>query len=261
MIDFEDNSHVFFEPERLGFTDSKSNDEYYYQLFFSTYEVYYDQSGVLYTDELEGFSKAEAVRRVRELAGELGITHLAEPIVFGVTAESANNYFIKEKQYYDDDNFEYTEWTKNDEAYFITFPLLYNGIPSETNEVSVPEHSYHGSYIKAIVTPNKVVYFSGEEITTSEYITGKFIEINFEASDILKKIVSDYSQRVLPDEIEFYNCELTYAPIDKSDDKWILAPAWRFDYAITSTDVGASGRLQEFYNAETGNRIAFEWQN
>ncbi len=270
VIMFDDDSYVSYEAERLNYNNKKANDEYSYQIFFSNLEIFYENRDYSYVSELEGFSKANAVKRVRELAEKLGITHLAEPIVYGLTAEEANKYFLAEKQFYNSGDYEYTEWERADEVYFITFPLLYNGIPSEINAVSVPESSYDGSYVKAIVTQNSITYLSCEGITMPDYAVGKSVKVNFSAEDILSKIVSAYSQIVLSDNVDFYDCELTYAPIEKlSNGESILAPVWRFDYALSGVtydeildkNLEYSTRYNEIYNAETGNRIAFEWQH
>lgn len=263
LID-DEGSYISFEPESIGCYCAAQNDKYHYKYLFSTYEVYYDNPDISYVSELEGFSKDNAVKRVRELAEKLGITNLGEANVFGVTAESANDFFDKEQEY----NNDYTEWTKEDEAYFITFPLTYEEIPLETVRVAVPGYSYDGSYIKAIVTKNDIIDFSCAGITEPEYVIGDAVKINFSAEDILSKIVSAYSQRVLTDKLEFYNCELTYAPVDKlSNNDWVFAPIWRFDYALSgeyeidNKKIELSARYSEMYSAETGNRIAYEWQN
>ena len=209
FFEFDDDSYVSFEAERLSYNNKKTNDEYSYQFFFSNLETFYENRDCSYVSELESFSEADAVKRVRELAKKLGITHLAEPIVYGLTAEEANKYFLAEKQFYNSDDYEYTEWESVNEVYFITFPLLFNGVPTETNSVSVPGSSSDGSYVKAIVTQNSITYLSCEGITMPEYAVGKSVKVNFNAEDILSKIVSAYSQIVLSDNVEFYDCELT----------------------------------------------------
>ena len=242
FFEFDDDSYVSFEAERLSYNNKKTNDEYSYQFFFSNLETFYENRDCSYVSELESFSKADAVKRVRELAKKLGITHLAEPIVYGLTAEEANKYFLAEKQFYNSDDYEYTEWESVNEVYFITFPLLFNSI----------------------------TYLSCEGITMPEYAVGKSVKVNFNAEDILSKIVSAYSQIVLSDNVEFYDCELTYAPIEKlPNGEIVLAPVWRFDYALSSViydesldkNLEYSARYNEIYNVETGNRIAFEWQH
>lgn len=269
VIVFDDDSYVSFESERLNYNNRKINDEYSYQILFSNLELYYGEPAPSFVSEIEGFPKTDAVKRVKALAEKLGITHLAEPIIYGVNADSANEYFLEQQQYYES-NSEYTKWKITDGAYFITFPLLYNGVASEINAVSVPDSSYDGSYVKAIVTQNSITYLSCEGITMPEYAVGKLVKVNFSAEDILSKIVSTYSKIILPKNVEFYDCELTYAPIEKlSNGESILAPVWRFDYALSSVthdeildkNLEHSSRYNEIYSAETGNRIAFEWQH
>ncbi len=261
---FDDGAYMFFEPSRIGY-DGLGADEYYYKFFFGKYETYYNARDIVYSSELEGFDKADALKRVTDITDKLDIKNLGEPIIFGITMESANSFFLGEKnerEAYNDGEFEYSEWTKDDEAYYITFPLEYNEIPVEINEVSVPGHSSTGSFVKAVVTKNGVLYFECEGITDAGYKNGENIKLGYGATDILSRIVSEYSQKVLTGKVEYYNCELTYAPVDKpSENEWTLAPVWRFDYAASFSSVDISGRKHDFYSAETGNRIAYEWQN
>lgn len=264
-------SYISFEPESVGY-NAPLDGEVNHSIYFSEYDTYFVNPMVSYVSELEGFSSESAVQRVRDVAKKLGITNLGDPIVFGVTADIANNYICYQKRecdFYDepygDDDFK--AWTKDDEAYYITFPLMYEGIPLENNGVYVPGYSYAGSYVKAIVTKDKIIDLNCMGITSPEYIIGDPAKINFSAKDILSKIVSDYSRKVLPIKLEIYNCELTYAPVDKLDNnEWVFAPVWRFDYAsyneyyyvgLGNTAENATRQI-EIYNAETGNKIVYD---
>lgn len=266
VIQFDDESFLFFEASHISVSVPAENDLYKYALLFGTADTYYDTPYVSFESELNGFPEYDAIKQAKSLFEELGITNLAEPIVLGLTAEEANKYLLKEKQdykeYYDEE-YNYNEWTEDDEVYFITFPLLYNEIPTETNDVYVTGASYSGSFAKAVVTKNGIFSFECNGITVPEYTNGENIKICYSPNDILKSIVFEYSQKKLTNEVIFYNCELTYAPAEKvSYDEWRLVPVWRFDYAVVDNVAdGESTRYYEVYNAETGNRISFEWQN
>lgn len=270
----ERNSAIYFEPGRMGY-HAPLEGTINYSIFFSCLDLYYVDPFISYVSELESFSKEEAVQRVRDEAEKLGIANLGEPTVFGVTAESANEYHLNEKREAEffGETYDYITWTRDDEAYFITFPFVYEGVQRDTNDVFVPEFYYDcSSSVKAIVTKNEIIDLECRGITMPEYTVGEPVKINYSAKDILSAIVSDYSQIKLPVEVEFYNCELLYAPVEKNGNEWVLSPVWVFDYCMYGDVYNDyfdtvfdelprnATRNAEIYNAETGKRIAYEQQ-
>lgn len=269
-LDME-NTMITFETERMSYEQPRIA-----SLRYRLFEDMVDdvEPFVSYVSELDAFSKEDAIQRVKDVTEKLGITNLGEPTVVGQTSESVNNYFFechKESEYFGwkPDNI---TWTKDDEAYYITFPLVYEGIPIETNRMYVPDYGYEPqSFVKACVTKNDIISLRCRGITSPDYKIGDAVKINFSAEDILEKIVSDYSQIILDDEVEFYNCELTYAPVEKiENNEWVLAPVWRFDYRVYRElyneyydavfDELPVHAVHEYvvYNAETGNKIVNE---
>lgn len=266
---FEDDGggdYVGFEPGRVSDRRLTSRGNMHNSIM--SYLTKAETDKLTTVDELDGFTKADAVNSVKDLARGLGITHLGEPDVFALTAEEVNRYLYEESRLAESETGAappYTEWTKNDEAYFITFPLVYDGIQVAACDVAVTgvtDNFTNGSKIDAIVTRDGILDFKCDGITSPDYEMGKATAINFGAADILSKIVSDYSNRSLMNEYEFYDCELVYGPIRKLDDgRWVYAPMWRFDYTEKTPYEPEKIRHQLIYNAETGNEIALEWNN
>lgn len=260
-----------------------------YTLFYSAHDIEYIDPHIKYSDVLDGFSKEDAIQRAKETAEKLGITNLGEPIVYAMTAEDANAYFdyewqshkLADEKYKDDpDHIKLTEdakpeqWTKDDEAYFIKFPLVYGGIPLETSDVALEKDVegwgyFAGARIQVVVTRDDIVIFDGWDITTPEYTVGDPVKINFTGEEILNKVNSENPLNNPPNMVNYYGCELVYVPVDKIDNnEWVFAPAWR-------VDCGTIHEFEDFldgvtrtwewhdtiiYNAETGDRIKFDWE-
>ena len=259
--------------ERFEYYDQSDVSHY---IFLSSAGLYYDEPTIKQSDALDGFSEEDAIGRVRETAEKLGITNLGEPSVFAMTAEDANAYFeyqhqLRELGDYTED-YDVVPWTKDDEAYYLTFPLVYEGIPISTTDVWVDGYYYQtGAFVKAIVTKDEIVCLEGWGITSpTEYTLGDTVKINYSADDILNEFNTHRPETPFGKKVEFRNCELIYAPIEKPDNnKWLYAPAWRVNYAVTHEyeDI-VSGSTAEWvcheyaiYSAETGERIKHEWDN
>lgn len=265
----EEKSFLVFEPEELFYNSSRSQELHYNNL--SSYADQFTENELMtYENELNGFSRESAIQRVREVAERFGITNLGEPRVYGISAEAANKYFrnVDAQDEYFGETPEHMTYTKDDEAYYIKFPQVYEGIPRETSDVNVPEYYYDTcSYVSAIVTKDKILRLDCNGITSPEYKTGENVRINFSAADILQKIVSDHSNIVHTEKINYFNCELVYAPEKFENGEWTFIPVWKFEY---STDeelnndyyknvVGKRPMVawitRDYYNANTGNII------
>lgn len=261
---------------RVRYTEQSDIQRY---IFLSADPLYYSDPDIKHVDTLDGFSKEDAIQRVRDTAAKLGITNLGEPSVFAMNAENANSYFQYEKQLHEmgaeyKSDYDYVPWTKDDEAYYLTFPLMYGEtpVPVETTRVALQKEvegwGFDGAYVKAIVTKDKIVCFEGDNITASEYIyiSGEPVKINFGKEDVLNKAKNDISANVpFSTKTEICGCELVYGPVDKlNNNEWVYAPMWRVDYAdYRSWEDPVSewaARYIVFYSAETGERIKFDWE-
>lgn len=268
-LDEGDEAYLLFKPELVDYHSARHGKLAYWDLI-SDANHFKDQDEIKYVSELEGFSSEEAILRVRETAEKLGIKHLGEPEVFGITAENANKYFstMDARDEYNGKTPEGTRLTSEDEAYYLIFPLVYENIPRATSNIRVAEYYYDtDSYVKAIVTKDEIVTLECLTITSPEYTTVESIPIKFSAEDILRTIVSDHSNIVHSEAVEYYNCKLVYVPEKYENGEWTLIPAWEFDYCTHDTRKSdyyknVVGELPEiwwitrdFYNANTGNLI------
>ena len=260
FIEFDDGATLSFEPALLSFdmVSGSSIDSICsgVQSCISIVSNYYESYNLTFVDEIEGFPKSDAINRAKELAEKLGITNLGEPSVLGLTHQDAEYFYNNE--YWDYDDFELKEWTEDDDVYFISFPLLFNGIPAETNEKNSEKAISPHSRIDVIVTRNHIIELECKSVVSPEHTNGRTIKINYSASDILKRIVSDNSKMQLKDAVDYYDCELTYAKVEwlpSGECKYI--PVWRFDYTKTVDFGGVWQKLRkhEFYDVETGNKI------
>lgn len=263
------DDYLCFEPEQLRRHSARVN-ELSYSNLFSYADYFSEQSLITYENELEGFSSKSAILRAKEAAEKLGITNLGEPSVYGLSAEAANKYFRDgdaEDEYFGDEPAHRT-FAKGDEAYYLIFPLVYEGIPRETNRVYVQDYSYDTvAYVEAIVTKDEILDLDCRGIASPEYQTGEGVRINFTAADILRTIVSDHSSIVHTDKTVYYNCELVYAPEKFEKGEWTLIPVWKFEYCtyrdmyneyyenVVGELPTVAWKTVDYYNASTGNII------
>lgn len=267
--------------ERLYLANSPTDIYYHspkngldYISYFSHHEVCYNDPDIKFSDELDGFTKEDAIRRAKGTAEKLGITNLGEPTVFALTAEESNAYTEREIEKFGRDELKegpYIPWTKDDEAYFITFPLMYGETPAVPDQIAMKKStgegikgSFHGAYVKVAVTKDKIVAFDAKGITKPEYTVGEPVNINFTKDDILKKVTADNPYRDPSGPETFYGCELVYVPVEITDTGYVYAPAWKVDYGCNWTyndpETGESVYLGEahrtaIYSAETGERV------
>lgn len=265
----EGDDYLRFEPEQLRRHSARVNELRYSELF-SYADDFCEQSLITYENEIESFSSESAILRVREVVEMLGITNLGEPSVYGLSAEAANKYFRDgdaEDEYFGKEPAHRT-FSKDDEAYYLIFPLVYEGIPRETNRVYVQDYSYDTvSYIEAIITKDEILDLDCRGIASPEYQTGEGVQINFTAADILRTIVSDHSSIVHTDKTVYYNCELVYAPEEYENGEWTLIPMWKFEYCtygdmyneyyenVVGELPTVAWKTADYYNANTGNIV------
>lgn len=246
-----------------------------YSSFFNHHDFYYDNPKIKYSDVLDGFTKEDAIQRAKETAEKFGITNLGEPAVFALKAENANAYSEYCIEKFGRDELKegpYVPWTKDDEAYFITFPLMFEETPMVSYQTSVyktaserdARNLFLGASIRVIVTKDRIVGFEATEIFKPEYTVGESVNINFSKDDIIKKVIAENPRDDQNGVETVYNCELVYTPVEKTDRGFVFVPAWQIDYGTRFTyddpETGETVRGDEVhrtvvYNAETGEYI------
>ena len=248
--------------------------------FLSIDQLYYSDPHVKHVDKLDGFSKEEAVQLVREAAEKLGITNLGEPSVFAMTAEDANAYYDHldaihaHSEPHDESKGDcyHTRWTKDDEAYFVTFPLAFDGLPISTARVEQMTYNwgrFDGSCVMAAVTKDGIVSFDAKGITVPEYTLADSVKINFSKEDILNKFNSNMPDSItlFANKVEVVDCELTYVPLELRDNyEVVYTPVWVVDCASYCDKLYGDGTTAEgidhdvvMYGAESGERLRYDW--
>ncbi len=211
-----------------------------------------------FTEEsISSFAKKDAIDRCVFFLKEIGITNYANPNVYAITAEKANEYW-KEKDYT-----EYEKWSTNNEIYILRFPIEYDKIPvttvcSSSRDIGGHGGNFVGSYIDFIVDADEVLYMNCFAIFSPEYELGEKINVNCSAENALKIAVEHYDNIVLgDDDIKILGCELVYVPYEQHDEKnFTLIPMWKIDVSIYRGDADIMGVCDYlFINAETSNII------
>lgn len=138
------------------------------------------------SNELEGFPRAEAISKAKELIEAMGLDNLGEPIVYSASADNINNFVISEKNKQQDSyDYEFSAWealkidfdeydcslSSDSSFYYIVFPSEINGIEisdGETEWNGKEEHS--NSDVKIVIDKNRIVsvdcYYLFENIET-----------------------------------------------------------------------------------------------
>ena len=265
-------------PSRIYY---HSTDNLDYLTFFNFHDARYNNPNLKYSDVLDGFTKENAIQRAKETAEKFGITNLGTPEVFALKAEDANaysEYCIKKFGRDELKEGPYVPWTKDDEAYFIKFPLMFGETPLVSNQTAVykttmahdSRTSFLAAEVRVIVTKDKIVAFDAKEIFKPEYTVGESVNINFSKDDIIKKAIAE-NRHNDPSGVEtVYSCELVYTPVEATATGFVFAPAWQVNYGTNfnyddsetgETVWGGEVHRTVVYNAETGEFIDMypEW--
>lgn len=196
-------------------------------------------------EELEDFPKENALKKVYEIIGEVGLKHLGDPEIFAVTAEQANKLSTIN-----------TEWTKDDELYYIRFPIVYYGVPIADFSFPIMGTSeyFDGSYVDAAVSKSGVLSFNckgvlGEIQKETDNIPIKLSDEN--ALDIFKASFADREHKPLT----IVGCTLTYVPFaEKESQEFSFKPAWRVEF-VQESNLSPSYTYRTIYDANTGIEI------
>ncbi len=227
--------------------------QYGYGTLMSSLETF--DFGEYFDDEdVELFSKSDAVDRASNTLKKLGIANYAEPNVYALTADKANKFLQAEY------GNEYKKWTADDEIYILEYPQEYEGIPVTANFAAGGESGGHGSFfigshVAVIVTKNEVLSINGKNLFSSEYNTGEKVSLNCSSEKAVKTAAEYYNNLAFPGvDIKITDCKLVYVPFDRINEKeFTLIPMWMATAVLNYND----GRLISpcdylFINAQTG---------
>lgn len=245
---------LVYEPGRLSSAVREKFVKYGYGTLESGFGTYCFSD--YYNDGVEDYLGSEAEKELIRQLVQLGLTNLANPEVYLVTAEKANEYFSLKG--YD----EYEKWTDDNQIFLVRYPLEYGGIKVTTDAssdlVSGGHGSYFvGSYITAIVTNNEVLSLDCQNIMSAKYDTGKTVSIVCNASHALKVAAEYYDAMSLGDsDIKLLDLSLVYVPFEQHSEKeFTLVPMWKVNAVVKNEEdiMGSFNYL--FIDAEDGHII------
>lgn len=195
-------------------------------------------------DKLDGFPQEEALERLKKITDEMGMTRLGKPEIYAVTAELAGKLrTISDK------------WTKDDELYYIRFPVVYNGVPitgiscviQGTDEVFDT-----GSYLEAAISKSELVFIQCVGVFGDVQSQGDNIPVKISAEDALNQFRSLLAGRNY-DPVTIIGCTLTYVPCAMNGrQEYTFKPAWHIKFVKEAKTPSLKHIL---YDANTGVAI------
>lgn len=248
VFDTEDELRLVVEPGRISFNNKEAVGKYNYGYLAALLEsVYYgDLDG-----ELDLFSRAQAIERVKRLFQDINLNYIGEPQIYAVTAETANKILNDETVASGD----CAAWAKENEVYIMKYPLEYKGIPIVSGAVPIlgTDYSFSGSYITAIVTKDEIVSFELIGGLSEKYEAKDKASVNFDADAAFQVLREELSHTIGAGSITIYECRMIYLPVEKQNNVYTFAPFWEFD----CMDKGelADYKFSEYINAQTGIRL------
>lgn len=242
-------------------------DEHLYGSLRSYFDCYNVAEEIFNDKTLNGFTPEDAVSRATTLLEQLGITNLGTPEVWAVKADKANELLGKETwENKDGTPYDWKRWTEDDEVYYLTFPVEFNGIPvAFTGSVSGnctqygfdSEYWTDGTSIQVTVTKDSIVEIQGWPLPSADAETIGTVNINVSAQQAFDLLNESLSAEAFPYAINLNECSLVYVITDRDYQKGecVLRPMWRFEMSFDDgrgySDYG-SVRMTGYVDAETG---------
>ncbi len=263
--------HAEEETLLLGYNGNQGGD-----LFFRRYDEHMygslgsecGESGIYdvsFTDSaLDGFTPEEAVSKAKELLGQLGITTgLGTPEISAVKADKANEYLSSHEWYNKDGSVcEWKEWTKDDEVYYITFPVEFNGIPVATSTslsggMTQNNFEVEGTYIQMTVGRNEIMYVNTYDLPAAETENIGTAEIKISAQQALDIFIEHHNAAEhSPSAFDLRDVSLVYA-VTKGEKycdtcEAVLIPMWKFESTYEWESDHSNVHVIEYVDAQTG---------
>lgn len=218
-----------------------------------------------YTSAKEcNFPLSDVIDTVNGIIDKIGIKHYTLSKVWAVTADIANDLLSdKKRMIRHEDGVErvpYLRWTSDNDAYYLKYSIAYENIPFMANSAKFVDFFMpYGTSINAIVTKDKLMWFSCEEIYSMEYETIDSVSVKVSAEAALRDILESYSRRSMPSLHEIFDVKLVYANFELVDDptglNYILMPMWEFDYGRDNGNSEGLSRHTICVDLQTGNRF------
>lgn len=226
---FNDNSVLCWEDGDLSWRHI-TDDHYDYGYITSKIIRGKDSGEVLFPEEaLDGFDKQEALQQAEEILSKLGISTLSSEII----ALDKEHLILEDDCRNESGERVYkhgeilSEWTEEQEAYFIIFRISENGLTVSNKELQINNTVAEGSEVHMVISKSGIeslyasqIYKFSESIGTAKVCTAQ------EAADAIIENFNGNNE-YYPTSIE--HCRLTYVPIPvKQGCEYEFHPYWEF---------------------------------
>ncbi len=220
---------------------------------------------ILTKEEIDGFPAEDAKSLAEKALTDAGITNFRLKNTYAFTKDEGRRLSIAMRR---DHNI-----SEEDECYILQYDFNYEGINMVDEGMNIPDRENIGTFnishctsvFIAVKKDEGIVYFSGQDVTDSEYEVMETDEIKFNAAAAFKVLLDSYSSSSRLYALEYYDCELVYIPVQMPDEySFILEPAWKFTYRYDPNgDIvddeepteTCRARLSKYINALTGNPL------
>ncbi|MBD5129881.1 MAG: hypothetical protein HDT43_08155 [Ruminococcaceae bacterium] len=242
-------------------------DEHMYGTLRNLFDVYNVEETIFNDKSLDGFAPEEAVAKADEVLGKLGITNLGTPEVWAIKADKANEVIGREEWNEKDGSVtEWKRWTTDDEVYYLTYPVEYDGIPVALSGPIAggmtkihPENGWsllEGSYIQVTVARDgSILELEGYRIPSADVENVGTVDISVSAQQAADILTEHHAAQDFPAAINVTECSLVYVmTADDYGDEFILKPMWKFEMNYDSNGTyGVEGVVMiEYVEADTG---------
>lgn len=237
--EYDDNTCIAYEPGHISF--SRSSDACYSYPSDIVHYKSYGLADIELTDkDLKGVDKKKAIEQTDQIISKLGISVSSEKTIYSLDKD----LLIKTDLGRDENgNRIYKhgeilpEWTEEQEAYFITYNIEFDGMPLGTDELhhgknyKINEWWTEGSVITAIVDKYGIVEFYADRIYD---FLGTDKSVNICTAKQAADIISEKFEKDIPSFPTLIdNCRLIYHAA-KNGDKYEMRPYWEFKSKITA---------------------------
>lgn len=246
---YSDNSTFIDGRYRIMYC-TKRNEEIGYKRYISGNKdgLWTDKESAFPLEELEDFSRSEAIEQVKDLCDGLGI-ELSDkaPEVYVMDAENMTNIMLKSDtlHYYrlnrrygtEEENRREITWTKDDEVYYIVFEMNMEGSPLTDKGFSAGSKFAVGSTVTAAVGKNGIQYFQAEglyDITESSHLEGRICSSS-EAVKVMRSKCS-YNDGFVTRSLS--EMKLVYVPVgicDVKNHEYVVRPYWKCTVSYIKT--------------------------
>lgn len=261
-FELSDGSYLMIELGSIRYEDIFFSDRTYDNVISgSTYFVRSDLKDIYKKAMLDNINKDEAIEKVRNAANEAGISQLGNPEVIALDFETLKSQW----EDYEGKGGEHPrKWEKDDEAYVVIFPVIYEGTNITNKGYINPNNQIPviGSRILGVVNKEGLISLTFNGIyEIGETLKENVAPISLETA--IEKVKNKYKDILLTDPIVISKIALEYVPTVSNTGaiKYELTPAWVFTgkQDITSKDkkgtFKTSADLTIIINAETGQEL------